>query len=462
MTLTTLVAVLLSGKSLGKYVGGSSNNKYSYNPECTPDVQKTLKWDFQNMSQCTLCHFIANKHPCENTAKNIFESRFQLFGGKWVECGTETYNIETNPNPKDYCSIEFEKGIDGSRPGVWTTTGQGTKQIVPGVGIRTRMNWNTGKKEYYVPGHYNFFQIKEPTNKQDPVVAGPNGELYCPSAPVDMDLTLPPGSSFQLGNSPADWGCSFDFQRGICFTPQKTTATQLLPDWRRSELEGNCGPLCPITGRPAAPSKVLLTVCHAFEANSCCYPNQDIEIEEFYYDFLTAGDRCNEELVPAKKALRRIYCLGCHPNSGKYVSDGKIKICKSLALRIAPEKFDGCGVLQCEERGAPWLGDDMVTPSNMWGVGIEGAMQMMSFISESGNRVGAWPPFFDDGYEIEIVDNCILDRYNPFTGKTELCAEQDENMTRTCYDYYNEKSNGLRLFVSFAVALLAAVAQALA
>lgn len=104
--------------------------------------------------------------------------------------------------------------------------------------------------------------------------------------------------------------------------------------------------------------------------------------------------------VPAKKALRRIYCLGCHPNSGKYVSDGKIKICKSLALRIAPEKFDGCGVLQCEERGAPWLGDDMVTPSNMWGVGIEGAMQMISFKSNAGNRVGAWPPFFDDGYEI--------------------------------------------------------------
>lgn len=290
-------------------------------------------------------------------------------------------------------------------------------------------------------------------------MAGPNGELYCPSAPESIDLTAPPGSSMHLDKTPSDWGCSFDFQRGICFTPQKDTETELLPDWRRAELKGNCGSICPITGRPAAPSKVLLTVCHAFEANSCCYPNQDVEIEEFYYDFLTAGDRCNEELIPAKKALRRIYCMGCHPNSGQYVSEGKIKICKSLALRIAPEKFDGCGVLQCEERGAPWLGDDMVTPSNMWGVGVAGAMQMMSFSSESGNRVGAWPVFFDDNYQIEVVDNCVLDRYNPYTGKTELCAEQDANITKTCYDYYDVQDGSKTATISVLVLLLSVAVQ---
>lgn len=57
------------------------------------------------------------------------------------------------------------------------------------------------------------------------------------------------------------------------------------------------------------------------------------------------------------------------------------------------------------------------------------------------------------------MDNCILDRYDPFTGKTELCAEQDENITRTCYDYYNQKSDGMRLFVSFSVALFVVVSQ---
>ena len=44
-------------------------------------------------------------------------------------------------------------------------------------------------------------------------------------------------------------------------------------------------------------SKVLLTVCHDMEEKACCYPNQDNEIEEAYYEFLTAGDRCKEELV---------------------------------------------------------------------------------------------------------------------------------------------------------------------
>lgn len=153
---------------------------------------------------------------------------------------------------------------------MWTTTGNhdgsdddpqstpaedGVKQIVPGVKIRTRIN-KQGVKQYYVPGHFNFFQIQDPTDKSDPVVSGPNGELYCPSAPADLDLTAPPGSSFAVGAVASDWGCSFDFQRGICYTPQKSTTTELLPDWRRSELEGNCGPLCPITGRPAAPVSI--------------------------------------------------------------------------------------------------------------------------------------------------------------------------------------------------------------
>ena len=47
----------------------------------------------------------------------------------------------------------------------------------------------------------------------------------------------------------------------------------------------------------APQSKVLLTVCFDMEQKACCYPNQDNEIEEFYYDLLTAGDRCKEELV---------------------------------------------------------------------------------------------------------------------------------------------------------------------
>lgn len=82
MKLTPIVLALLSGKSRGNYVGGSDSNKYSYNPECTPDVQSSLKWGKQDwgstgelrsmtLEDCTLCHFIANKYPCENTAQVI-------------------------------------------------------------------------------------------------------------------------------------------------------------------------------------------------------------------------------------------------------------------------------------------------------------------------------------------------------------------------------------------------------
>merc|ERR1712147_553845 len=52
-----------------------------------------------------------------------------------------------------------------------------------------------------------------------------------------------------------------------------------------------------------------------------------------------------------------------------------------------------------------------------------------------GPRVGAFPPFIPEDYKIKIVDNCILDRYNPYTGETTECAETDENITATCYAY---------------------------
>jgi len=316
-----------------------------------------------------------------------------------------------------------------------------------------------GFKEYYVPGHYDFFQLKDKKNKADPIVAGPNGELYCPALPDDMNLhTL---EDLSLGSDPFnDYGCAFNFQRGICYTPQKTTQTMLQPEALRSYNDGNCGPICPITGRPWFPSKVLLTVCHEMEDHACCFPNQDTEIEEFYYDFLTAGDRCKEELIPAKKALRRIFCMACHRDAGKYIVDGVIKICKSLALKIAPEKFDKCGVLMAEERGAPWFGDDMVTPSAQWGVGLEGAIAMLEAegggdpqgealaeaalngavddsTPEQAPRIGAFPPFIPEDYKIEIVDNCILDYYNPYTGETEECAQTDSNITAYCYDLYD-------------------------
>ena len=123
--------------------------------------------------------------------------------------------------------------------------------------------------------------------------------------------------------------------------------------------------------------------------------------------------------IPAKKALRRIFCMACHHDAGKYIVDGTIRICKSLALKITPEKFDKCGLLKAEERGAPWFGDDMITPSADFGVGLAGAIAMLE--AEGGGdpqdgkltkaageqpsgdqapRIGAFPPFIPEDYKI--------------------------------------------------------------
>ena len=53
----------------------------------------------------------------------------------------------------------------------------------------------------------------------------------------------------------------------------------------------------------------------------------------------------------------------------------------------------------------------------------------------------------------EIVDNCILDRYNPYTGETEECAEIDTNITQTCYDYY-DADLGATSIISITVVVL--------
>jgi len=339
---------------------------------------------------------------------------------------------------------------------------------------------NKSRKEYYKAGHYDFFQLENETNKQDPIIAGPNLEPYCPNLAYDAKGSNLVTQRDILAPGPMYYGCNFQFKRGICFDPTLTTETMGMEAWERASMKGNCGPICPATMRPWFPSKVLLTVCFDMEEKACCYPNQDFEIEEFYYGFLTAGDRCKEELIPAKRALRRIFCMACHQDSGKYIQNGKVKICKSLALKLAPEKFDKCGVLKPEERGTLWFGDDMVTPSAQWGVGLAGAIAMLKARGggdpqqdefgkvlnaiKNGSytgpavtpRIGAFPPFINEDYEIEIVDNCLLDKYNPYTGITTECAQTDPNVT--CYDMYDASNSIMAslvvMFVSLTVVLL--------
>ena len=56
----------------------------------------------------------------------------------------------------------------------------------------------------------------------------------------------------------------------------------------------------------------------------------------------------------------------------------------------------------------------------------------------------------------EIVDNCLLDKYNPYTGVTVECAQIDPNIT--CYGMFDGSNSIMAslvvVFVSLAVVLL--------
>eukprot|EP00941_MAST-03F_sp_MAST-3F-sp1_P001897 g1897.t1 len=151
---------------------------------------------------------------------------------------------------------------------------------------------------------------------------------------------------------------------------------------------------CHLTQQPPKPSKVALNLCYQHTKSSCCLPVFDAEIEEHYNILLDAGDRCLQELVKPKLHLRDLFCMACSPYQPDYLVDGKLRICKSLADEITPEKFDQCGMMKVEERGMEALGDDSVMPSLQWA-------NVLEFIKD---ETGAKPPFLED-YEIEIVEN---------------------------------------------------------
>jgi len=122
----------------------------------------------------------------------------------------------------------------------------------------------------------------------------------------------------------------------------------------------------------------------------------------------------------------------------------------------------------------------MVTPSAQWGVGLAGAIEMLKARggvdpqqeqfggvlnaikngtykkADDGPRIGAFPPFIPEDYEIEIVDDCLLDTYNPYTGSIDECARTDD--TAICYGMYDGSNSIMTslvvVFVSLAVLML--------
>ena len=163
--------------------------------------------------------------------------RGTLFGGEWVPCNK---NGEVKKDGKYPCEIYAEKCKH------WTRK------------FRVRKDNKTGHVEYYKAGHYDYFQPNVNTNKEDPIIAGPHLEPYCPSMPNTYEGT--DGEKVNLMSKKdlftpgaEGYGCSFNFQRGICFDPATTTQTINIKAWERAAMSGNCGPICPATMRPWFP-----------------------------------------------------------------------------------------------------------------------------------------------------------------------------------------------------------------
>ena len=164
--------------------------------------------------------------------QNIWTRRSALFGGTWLPCDGEKNEVGKYP-----CEVYAEKH----------------KHMAMKFRIRDDPK-NKNRKEYYRAGHYDFFQLEDVTNKQDPIIAGPNLEPYCPNIVDDGGKPRSlVGTKDLITGGPSYYGCTFNFQRGICFDPANTTVTFGMEPWQRSALSGNCGPICPATMRPWFP-----------------------------------------------------------------------------------------------------------------------------------------------------------------------------------------------------------------
>lgn len=168
--------------------------------------------------------------------------------------------------------------------------------------------------------------------------------------------------------------------------------------------------ICPLTGlEPEQPSHAL-KFCELYPVKSCCKPSHDSEMLSIYLDLVPSDNPCLQEHKHLIQSIRHVFCLGCDPDSDKYVNmqDKTFRICNSLAAKLDTSDIDDCGLVLPRRRGDSCSGSQTIYTNDRYDASTPlGRAEL--FLNDS---VGGKPPYFED-FSVQVIDctgsdcNCL-------------------------------------------------------
>nr|CCA16218.1 conserved hypothetical protein [Albugo laibachii Nc14] len=123
--------------------------------------------------------------------------------------------------------------------------------------------------------------------------------------------------------------------------------------------EGNES-MCLCTQKEPAKNRIPLLFCNWYRQKSCCLPAFDDDFQGKFSSLISAGAACSKYSNKAKHYLAILFCVGCHPEQPRFLgppvdthfynATSTLKICASIADRMAPFQFDDCGLVLSTDR----------------------------------------------------------------------------------------------------------------
>ncbi|CCI45434.1 unnamed protein product [Albugo candida] len=118
--------------------------------------------------------------------------------------------------------------------------------------------------------------------------------------------------------------------------------------------------MCLCTHKEPAKNRIPLLFCNWYRQKTCCLPAFDDDIQSKFSSFINAGATCSKYSNKAKHYLAIVFCMGCNPdqatflgpavNTDFYNATSTLKVCASIADRVAPSQFDDCGLVLSTDR----------------------------------------------------------------------------------------------------------------
>lgn len=116
--------------------------------------------------------------------------------------------------------------------------------------------------------------------------------------------------------------------------------------------------------------------CNWYRHESCCLPAHDAEIAGLFQALVDAGDSCAKFQNRAKHFLAVAACFGCDPDEPRLVAAPldaaffsaarTLKVCASVATRMAPALFADCGLTLADDRNSVCSPNSAVVPEVVW------------------------------------------------------------------------------------------------